>query len=685
MGIRKILGFPKTKESQAYSSIVSQNLGQAVWTDIDQEKLIEEGYKKCVVVYSCIKRRAKSVASVPIKLYSKKRGKVAEIEEHPLLNLINKPNPTETKNDLIEKAINYKLSAGNSYLELNGERPEVYAELNTLRPERMTIFPSSTGIAKYVHTINGIETNYPVNAIDNTSNILHLKEFDPLDDFYGMGIVEACRYSVDLHNGSSNWNKSLLDSGGTPNGVFRYKAPDGRDLQKDELEFARKNFDKYYRTRKNKPLIIQAFDYVQTSLSPKDMDFLLSKDSSARDIALAFNFPPVLLGIQGDSTYNNQAEAKLALWEDTIIPDAESFVQSLNNWLTVRFGDDLYLQPYFDDIPALAIKRKQYWDKINTSTFMTINEKREALKYEPIVGGDTLYISSTLLPLDFDIASTISLPDNNTDSQKKKSIKDNYFTTKGASQSELAQANAYMRLQAGFVRTLDSKALSFLENQTDRSAEIYEDTGDENKALDGIEEYTKDFDKLIQSTHEEVATAFGESTIDSFEKAGCVNLATKAEENDAFINALNDYLKLYCSDRVTMINETTKTLIKGAIIEGINEGGGRDQIAKKIRDKSKIINTSRSKNIATTEIGMASNWGSHESVKSLGFTSEKKWIASSDERARTAHVEVMSEDYISIDEKFNVDGDKMEYPCDPAGGASNCCNCRCVTVYRKAK
>jgi len=50
------------------------------------------------------------------------------------------------------------------------------------------------------------------------------------------------------------------------------------------------------------------------SLSPTDMDFVGLKAAAAREIALAFGVPSVLLGLPGDATYANYREANKALW-----------------------------------------------------------------------------------------------------------------------------------------------------------------------------------------------------------------------------------------------------------------------------------------------------------------------------------------------------------------------------------
>jgi HK97 family phage portal protein len=120
------------------------------------------------------------------------------------------------------------------------------------------------------------------------------------------------------------------------------------------------------------------------------MDFIDSKHSSARDIALAFGVPPQLLGIPGDNTYGNLVEARQALWEQTILPLVDNVTNSLNSWLIPNFGGNLELTYNTDEVPALAAKREKKWKQIDEASFMTVNEKREALGLESVIGGDKI-------------------------------------------------------------------------------------------------------------------------------------------------------------------------------------------------------------------------------------------------------------------------------------------------------
>lgn len=122
-------------------------------------------------------------------------------------------------------------------------------------------------------------------------------------------------------------------------------------------------------------------DWKEMSLSPKDMDYVEMKNSAARDIALAFGVPPQLLGIPGDNTYSNLAEARLALWEQTVIPHVNGLVDALNNWLVPKFDPKIVIEADMDEVPALAPRRDALWDRINSATFLTAEEKKVLLKF----------------------------------------------------------------------------------------------------------------------------------------------------------------------------------------------------------------------------------------------------------------------------------------------------------------
>src|SRR3984885_7476742 len=101
-------------------------------------------------------------------------------------------------------------------------------------------------------------------------------------------------------------------------------------------------------------LLEGGLDWKPMSLTHKDMDFLEAKHTAAREIALAFGVPPMLLGIPGDNTYANYQEANRVFWRMTVLPLANRVGACLAQWLAPAYGDGLTLTVDTDRIDALA-------------------------------------------------------------------------------------------------------------------------------------------------------------------------------------------------------------------------------------------------------------------------------------------------------------------------------------------
>ena len=120
-------------------------------------------------------------------------------------------------------------------------------------------------------------------------------------------------------------------------------------------------------------------DWKPMGFSPSDMEFQKTKEAAAREIALAFGVPPMLLGIQGDATYANYQEANRAFFRLTVLPLATRVARSLSDWLTGFTGEMLELKPDLDQVPALATERDAQWARVSEAGFLTDQEKRAML------------------------------------------------------------------------------------------------------------------------------------------------------------------------------------------------------------------------------------------------------------------------------------------------------------------
>lgn len=375
-----------TKASAAGPVIAFTHAGRPKWTPRRYDALADEGYKKNVVAWRCITEVARAAAAIPYILYDE-QGR--ELEQHPLLTLLRRPNPMQGGAPFLESIFSFYQIAGNVYVEAVVP-PDEHAprELFVLRPDRMRVIPGASGLPQgYEYHVGGEQVRWPCDPLSGASRILHWKTFHPLDDWYGLAPLEAAMAAIDQHNSASAWNQALLQQAARPSGALIYAPKDG-PTQLSDTQFRRlkEELEEQYASSRNagRPLLLEGgLEWKEMGLSPKDMDWLNGRDKAARDIALAFGVPEQLIGISESQTYANMAEARLALYEETVLPLAQQLKQEWMRWLVPLFGEGLRLDIDADEIPALAARRDMVWDKLNRADFLTRAEKREAIGYAP--------------------------------------------------------------------------------------------------------------------------------------------------------------------------------------------------------------------------------------------------------------------------------------------------------------
>jgi HK97 family phage portal protein len=380
---------PEGKASKAGAIIALHSAGRPVWTPRTYAALARAGYMKNAIVYRAVRMVAEAAASIPWLLYDG----ATELDDHPLLRLLAKPNAHQSGADLLEALYGHLLVSGNAYAEavvVDGAIRELYA----LRPDRMSVVPDASGWpAAFEYAANGRTVRFSQDNDGPVAPILHIASFHPLDDYYGFPPLEAAQVSLDVHNAANAWNKALLDNAARPSGALVYKGEGNSNLSEEQFERLREELQANFSgaTNAGRPLLLEGGLTWQTmSLSPKDMDFMQLKNGAAREIALAFGVPPMLLGIPGDNTYANYREANLAFWRQTVLPLVSRFANSLGNWLGPAFGgsggEGLRLAYDADQVEALTLEREALWRRVNDADFLTPEEKREAVGYGVGVG-----------------------------------------------------------------------------------------------------------------------------------------------------------------------------------------------------------------------------------------------------------------------------------------------------------
>ena len=370
---------PETKASAAGPVVHWSGAGRVSWTPRDTVSLTRAGFTGNPVGFRAVKVIAEAAAALPLVLQSED----ARFSTHPWLGLLQRPNPAQGRAEFLEALYGQLLLSGNGYLEAVGEM--VPQELYVLRSDRMHVVPGADGWpVAYDYVLGNRKHRYDMTE---GKPVCHIRNFHPQDDHYGLTPLEAASTAVDVHNAAARWSKALLDNAARPSGAIVYKGAEGQGaMSADQYDRLVSEMEAHHTGARNagRPMLLEGgLDWKPMGFSPSDMEFQKTKEAAARDIALVFGVPPMLLGIPGDATYANYQEAHRAFYRLTVLPLASKVLAAMSNWLSELTGEALTLGPDLDQIPALSEEREARWRRVASAEFLTDAEKRVALGLPP--------------------------------------------------------------------------------------------------------------------------------------------------------------------------------------------------------------------------------------------------------------------------------------------------------------
>jgi HK97 family phage portal protein len=377
----------ESKSSAAGRVIAYSTSGRVAWSPRDTATLTKTGFSSNPIGFRCVKLISEAAAALPLVLQDSER----RYDMHPVLSLVNSPNLAQGRAELLEALYGQLLLNGNAYIEAVEADTDVPLELHVLRSDRMSVVPGDDGWpAAYDYSVSGRKHRFE--GAGPAAKICHIKSFHPQDDHYGLSPLQAAAMAIDVHNSASRWTKALLDNAARPSGAIVYKGADGQgQLSSDQYDRLLNEMETHHQGARNagRPMLLEGgLDWRPMGFSPSDMEFQKTKETAAREIALAFGVPPMLIGIQGDATYSNYQEANRAFFRLTILPLATRVTAALSDWLSQFTGDPFDLKPDLDQVHALSAERDAQWTRVGEATFLTTAEKRSLLGLPAIAEPD---------------------------------------------------------------------------------------------------------------------------------------------------------------------------------------------------------------------------------------------------------------------------------------------------------
>jgi HK97 family phage portal protein len=688
-----------TKSSSVNRAVLLQTTpGIAVWTPRNYETFAREGYGSSATVYACVNEIAKAIGGLQWILQQRRGGRMREVETHPLLDLLARPNPMQGGGRFFEALTGHLMIAGNSYIERvgpgtgDGRFARAPRELYALRPDRMTVVPgpSTMLIAHYEYRAGGEIIDIPAPLV------LHEKLFHPINDWYGLSPLQVLARTVDTDNTAIDWNYSMLKKGARPSGALIVQ----KSLRDDQFKRLRVEIDEQYvgADRAGTPLLLEGgLDWKEMGLSPRDMDWLESRRASKQEIAMAYGVMAELVGLK-EATYENRHEARRAFYTETVLPLADFLRDDLNNWLVPLYGERLTLDYDRDSIEALREDRDKLWARLEKARHLTINEKRVATGYDERPDGDVLLVPFSESPLgeagqtgtdfaelpdtdgeapDADGPTARNRPDRPSTKQTsdvrerewKARVRqflpiEQRYTTALQSYFNAQRDEVLQRLErsSGLSRRNGLSGLSGPSNKTDKADRI--DKKDVDELLFELDEQTGKLREVSRPYFEEALKRGGDAVWAEVGASGSF------EPSSPDIRTQIEYQLR----QLRGIPERIRRRVEQAISDGLSADESPIEISARIAGMYRDLTGARAQTIARTEVARAYNETRNVAMRQLNVE-QTEWLTARDERVRVTH-EIDGEQR-RIGEPFS---NGLRFPNDPAGPPAEVVNCRCVAI-----
>lgn len=429
----------------------SWRMGTPQWQIVNYQSYAQEGFNENAIIYESIMYKAKAITAAPLRAYEGTTDKPELLPaDHPLQNLVMRPNPYMSFVEFQGLAEVYFNLAGNCYIyvEPDEEEPDskVPKALWLLRPDRTYIVPHPdfrrkslkghpaydvidlgqgygdvkrkelklsdilvTGEKKlkardggekilgfyYVPEGRALNDGIPFMP----EQIIHVKlpnPLDPLDGLgYGLSPVSPMARSADVDNQITKYLKLFFDKGAIPPGILTYDMP----LTDAQVARARERFMEIYGGVDNwtdVAVMDYGGKYQRLSLNFDEMGFEEIDSRNETRMTGPFGVPPILVGTRiglNRSTYSNYAQARQAFWEDTMVPELRWFEVDYQYYLQGDAGE--FVQFDLTKVPALmptanerAQRAMEGWEK----SLLSRNETRAAVGFDPTEGPDVYYV-----------------------------------------------------------------------------------------------------------------------------------------------------------------------------------------------------------------------------------------------------------------------------------------------------
>lgn len=681
------------------ATIAAQNGGYGQFVDFGNEYAEEtdaEDYLRLSpAVYMACRYRAQKLASVPLILKRVGKGGAKNpVIAGTLVELLSKVNPYWTAARLLEMTEMSLLLRGSSYWLLDrgqGRSRREPREIWWLNPDNVKVLRGGDYIKSFEYDTG---SGRPLELAPD--EIVWFRYPNPANQWAGLSPLDAARIVADTGSAALQSNRRMFSQGMQLAG---FVAPaDKEDTwskeQGAEIEASLQRRFSGANKAHRWAVLGRQMTFQALTLSPKDIEFVALLKWSFEDICRVFGLSPDLLG--GERTYANAAEARLAFWQDTMMPECSFFANELTEQLLPLFPGQADVAEFdLSGVDVLQEREEAKWGRIKeqiATGYTTINRELAKVGEKPVAWGDDWWAPVSLVPVGGPIADAEArlaeeamqpppqLPPADDpkalpagDEPKRARRRRRSLEFGGAEHERVWRAftartapheERFGRMCADLMRRQRQSILAKLRGERGQRdvAEIADDPFDKPK-------WIKQFRQGAKPVLREIARDAGDAALTD------LALGIGFDVSDP---AVVRFLTQRAQRFAVAVNETTWDALKASLAEGIDAGEGIPELSARVETVMAGRIRSSVEVIARTEVLGAASGADNLSWSQSGVVAGSEWVAALDERTRPTHTDAHGQRR-ALNDDFLV-GDASGPGPGQMGDPAEDCNCRCTRV-----
>jgi HK97 family phage portal protein len=677
---------PPIYQSEAWQT--SKRLRESAWTT------------------ACIQRYQFSCSSVKFvcQQWSEDVGDYVHAVDHPVEQLLDRPNGYQPSATFISLIITNLLKDGNCFISIKDSRTlRKTTSLEVLHTDgvRPVLDPvdliTGYNVTQTVPSLGGItkETRFV-----KKKDMIHIMLPNSENPEWGISPLESIKDVQDGEALALEWHKALMENWGRPAFGLTTKEP----LAPNQIAKIQQAFYDYGSVDRMgyPPVFTHDIKPTTLGLSPVQMDVVEIARLDAERICAVMGVPPAIIGQSKNATLANLREYIKFFWSNSVMPLLEIICQAItHHWIQPRFGDSFRLQVDTSNVNELKDDQET---KVNIATKLfqlgySMNELNRVLELGLPEGdaGDIRCIQGNIIDIgdgEIMIPSQVGPTQPNNGDVPEYTEGDEQFragqqprtnlpTTKPPTKSRRhrREVKADPRLDAIWRATeLDRKTFAgiyrarvtrLLYENLQSLSNLPVRNLNQSDLVSWSAEAKVGWARMLKSVWVETANYF----LKTFDERNQVR--NKSQKVEALSPSEAELLNLIVISRADYVVDTTSHYIIDFVNKSLAQGLSEADITTSLKARIPSLTDFRAAVIVENEVLAAGNYGNRLGAVKSGEYTLKTWRTRRDTLVRDLHVRMEGESTALSGYYSNG----LMFPCDPSGPPEQVINCRCFESY----